>query len=136
METYDYREKAGCVNEMQTKIDTISENQAKAVSEYIDLLKNKEAEEQASYTLDWLTSTIIPILQNFAKMTCSCLNLEQQNKFVMIATLTNSEGFDILESCKSMRTLLNLASHIGINSKGDETSLTLIFDCGNLLDSI
>lgn len=53
-----------------------------------------------------------------------------------IGTLTNSNGFDITESYKFMRTRLDSARCIGVDSKDNEISLTLIFDCSNLLDSI
>lgn len=41
METYDYQHEIGFINEMETKIEILSEGEAKEVSEFIDMLKKR-----------------------------------------------------------------------------------------------
>lgn len=67
MDTYDYQHEIGFINEMETKIDTLSEGEAKEVSEFIDTLKKKTVQEQTLHSLEWLRVAILPTLQVYAK---------------------------------------------------------------------
>ena len=119
MESYDFTKETDYINEVQTKIDTLSKAESKHVSDFIDSLKEKTIQEQTSKMLSWFSIAILPCIREYAEMTSSN----------MIATLENQYGFDITESCKMMKAIICLANHIGIDIKEGNASLSLIFDC-------
>lgn len=132
MEIYDYQDTPNHFDEMGEKIDTLSNQEAQQVSDFIDSLKAKEMEKQTVQALDWFNTAILPALQEYAMMTASCLTIES-NDDIMVATLENRHGLDITESCRVIRALISLANHIDINAKGETALLTLIFNCSNFI---
>lgn len=128
MEICNYQDTANHIDEMGEKIDSLSNKEAKQVSEFIDTIKEKAEQERISQSLAWFQSAILPPIQAFAEMTYSRLSIET-NEATVIATLENRQGLDIAESCRVIRTLITFSNHIGINATEDAVSLTLIFDC-------
>lgn len=133
METYDYQHEIGFINEMETKIETLSEGEAKEVSEFIDTLKKKTVQEQTSHSLEWIKVAILPMLQAYAKKTCSLLIIEEAHNSAIIATLKNDIGYDIAENSRLIKMLFNLADYVGIESEDGKTCIALVFDSANLV---
>lgn len=133
METYDYQHEIGFINEMEAKIEILSEGEAKEVSEFIDMLKKKTVQEQTIHSLEWIKVAILPILQKYAKKTCSLLIIEEAHDSVIIATLKNDIGYDIAENSRLIKLLFNLANHVGIESEDCKTCISLVFDGTNLV---
>jgi len=133
METYNYRQNTNYVNEIEVKLEILSEKQARQVSEFIDEIEEKTKQKHHSHSLNLFDSAILPVLQDFAEITSSILTVEKDDKAIITTTLTNNYGFDITESCRSMRALINLSNHIAINGNDRETTLTLIFDFSALI---
>ena len=133
MDTYDYQNEIGFINEMETKIDTLSEGEAKEVSEFIDTLKKKTVQEQTTHSLEWIKVAILPILQEYAKKTCSLLIIEEAHESVIMATLKNDIGYDVTENSGFIKMLFNLANYVGIESEDEKTCIILVFDSANLV---
>jgi len=133
METYDYQHEIGFINEMEAKIEILSEGEAKEVSEFIDMLKKKTVQEQTTHSLEWIKVAILPILQEYAKKTCSLLTIEEAHDSVIIATLKNDIGYDIAENSRLIKLLFNLANQVGIESEDGKTCIALVFDSANLV---
>ena len=133
MDTYDYQHEIGFINEMETKIDTLSEGEAKEVSEFIDTLKKKTVQEQTLHSLEWLRVAILPTLQVYAKTTCSLLVIEEAHDSVIMVTLKNDIGYDITKNSRLIKMLFNLADFIGIESEDGKTCIALVFDSTNLV---
>lgn len=133
MDTYDYQHEIGFINEMETKIDTLSEGEAKEVSEFIDTLKKKTVQEQTSHSLEWLKIAILPALRAYAKKTCSLLIIEEAHESVIMATLKNDIGYDVTENSGFIKMLFNLANYVGIESEDEKTCIILVFDSANLV---
>lgn len=73
---------------------------------------------------------ILPLLQEFAEMTSSLLNVKYlEERHIIVASFSNALGFDITESCTTIKGLLIMADHIGINIEDRESNLVLIFNC-------
>lgn len=132
METYDYQHEIGFINEMESKIETLSEGEAKEVSEFIDSLKKKTVQEQTSHSLEWIKVAILPMLQAYAKKTCSLLIIEEAHDSAIIATLKRDIGYDIAENSRLIKMLFNLADYVGIESEDGKTCIALVFDSANL----
>ena len=133
MDTYDYQHEIGFINEMETKIDTLSEGEAKEVSEFIDTLKKKTVQEQTLHSLEWLRVAILPTLQVYAKKTCSLIVIEEAHDSVIMVTLKNDIGYDITKNSRLIKMLFNLADFIGIESEDGKTCIALVFDSTNLV---
>ena len=118
---------------MEAKIEILSEGEAKEVSEFIDMLKKKTVQEQTTHSLEWIKVAILPILQEYAKKTCSLLIIEEAHDSVIIATLKNDIGYDIAENSRLIKLLFNLANHVGIESEDGKTCISLVFDGANLV---
>lgn len=134
MQIYNYRKKTGYINTVNEKIDLLSEQQAKQVSEFIDTVREKTSQEQIEQSINWFNSAILPILKEFAEMTCSILSVEKEDTQIFVATLKNNNEIDITESSKPLQMIINLANHVNINSKNDEITLSLVFDCADFIN--
>lgn len=131
METYDYSS-TNYLNKMIQKIETLSEQQASQVLDFLDNLESHAKQEQASWLRNWFSSSVASVLQSFAEITNSCLTIEE-NENIIIATLQNAHGFEITESCQLFKNMLGLANHVGINYANESIELTLIFDCNKFI---
>ena len=97
------------------------------------MLKKKTVQEQTTHSLEWIKVAILPILQEYAKKTCSLLIIEEAHDSVIIATLKNDIGYDIAENSRLIKLLFNLANHVGIESEDSKTCISLVFDGANLV---
>lgn len=89
--------------------------------------QENEPESHESAML-FFCQSVLPILQDYAEMTSSLLIMDESDKGRQItATLKNSMGFDITESCKTIRGLLAMTENISISVENDDVVLTLIF---------
>lgn len=133
MQTYDYRENTGPINEVASKIDMLSEKQAKQVSEFIDKVKEFTGQEQISQSIEWTSAIILPILRSFAEITSSLLIVENNDTPIIETKFINDSRIDITENYRFIKIILNLASHISIESQNGETIFTLVFDCTDFI---
>lgn len=129
MDKYDYRQETDSINEAETEIDSLSENEAKQVLEFINTLKEHSAKEQTATLLERFNSALLPSLKDFAEITGSLLTVEESKHSCIVAELTNNQGFDITESCRIIRAIFTLANQVGILSKDGQTCISFIFDC-------
>lgn len=133
MQIYDYREETGYINTVSAKVDSLTERQAKQVSEFIDKVKDNTSQEQIAQSIKWFSFAILPILQSLGEITCSLLNVEKEDTPIIVVTLTNGEGIDFMQSNKYLQMIVNLSNHISINCKDGEVTLTLVFDCTDFI---
>ena len=129
MEQFDYRQETDSINEAETKIDSLSEKEAKEVLGFINTLKERSAKKQTTTLLERFNSALLPSLKDFAEITGSLLMVEENKNSCIIAELANSHGFDITESCRIIRAIFVLANQIGIESTDGETRISFILDC-------
>lgn len=129
MDKYDYRQETDSINETEIKMGSLSEKEAKQVLGFIHTLKERSAKEQTATLLERFNSALLPSLKDFAEITGSLLTIEENKHSCIIAELTNSQGFDITESCRIIRAIFALANQIGIESTDGETRISFIFDC-------
>ncbi len=132
METYDYTIDAERLNEAQIKIDTLPNDQLLKLAETVDEIRAVASEKQLENSKQYFKLAILPVLKDFAEMTCSRLTIDlQDGKQSIVATLQNPDGFDITQSCKFMRTAMFYSDHIGISFEDNAICLNLIFDCSS-----
>lgn len=82
--------------------------------------------EKESGSPSWFDLGIMPVLDDFAEMTGSVLEI-QKDESRLTATLKNEDGLDITESCRPMRAMLALANNIVISAEDGIPALSLIF---------
>lgn len=128
MERYDYSGIIEQADKLISLVDTLNGPEITAVLQTISEAKQTSLKKSEEQTSQWFDVAILPLLKEFAEMTSSVLEIERPQNTYFIATLANSQGLDITESCRAMRFMLAFSNHVGINSTDGITTLTLIFD--------
>ncbi len=129
MEVFDYSHNVK--DTLSIDADSLNSKEVRRVNHAIAIIKEESKEAREKSSLEWFHVAILPILQDFADMTASVLQLEADNKTIVVATIKNPLGLDITQSCNCMKMLFSLANHIGINIDDGQASLSFIFDCSD-----
>lgn len=128
METYDFRD--GSLYGVPEAVDQLSQKEMLRLKDMLETIKGDSEMERAEGGMEWLRNAIVPVLKDFAEMTSSLLCIEElDGRSAMVVTVRNGNGMDVTESCKCMKALMVLASHIGINAPDGTAELTMVFDC-------
>jgi hypothetical protein len=127
METYDYRVSEETI--MEAEWDRLNPVERRKLDEALKQIQLEHMNEKLKRHMLWFDNTIVPILKDFAELSSSELVIDKKADALAIATFRNSYGFDIMESDRWWRMALAAAGHIGIDTEGGETVLTLTFDC-------
>ena len=128
MEKYDYSGTIEQSDQLSQLLDTLSKCEITAALQAISEAKQTNRKENERKSSQWFEVAILPVLKDFAEMTSSILEIDRPQPAYFVATLSNEYGFDITESCRAMRFLLNFSNHIGISKIEKNVILTLMFD--------
>lgn len=126
MEIYDYREQKDYFEKASLKLDSFNNRQMKIASEAIDRVAIETEQTSQEFWLNWFDNAILPVLQDFAEMTTSLLEIEK-NDYLITATLSNQNSIDFTSNCMARLALFS-AAHIEIDKSCDGISLCLSFD--------
>lgn len=131
MERYDYTANADVVGNVSAEIDRLSNQEMLAVHEAIQSIRKENKQKKSEQGLEQFRQMILPALKNYAELTCSLLEVEQERDEVIIATFRDTSGFDIGFDDRSMRIALITASHISIELNSDHKGIALVlaYDC-------
>ena len=127
METYDYRVSEETI--MEEEWDRLNPIERKQLDEALKQIRLEHTNEKLKRHMMWFDNTIVPDLKDFAELSSSELVIDKKADTLAIAIFKNPYGFDIMENDRWWRMALAAAGHIGIDTEGGETVLTLTFDC-------
>lgn len=131
MEIFDYTQNEK--DALSIEVDSLSAKEVGKVNQAIVGIKKEFTSIRQENSLIWANNAILPILKDFAEVTSSVLQVDTDNPRILVATLKNTAGFDITESCKCMKLIFDLANHIGIDVENGQIALSLIFDCSDYI---
>lgn len=132
MDTYNYNDNNHYADKLSTLLDDLSQKEAKAAVRAIEETKATDLSRRQKSYGKWFDEAIFPILEDFAEVSSSILEIERNDDSYIISTITNQYGLDIADTCKMMKYALTFASYIGMNICDGAIALTLIFDYNNL----
>ena len=131
MEFFDYSQ--NCEDMLSIDVDSLSPKEVRQVNQAITTIKQNSSTIRQQNSLIWFNTALLPILQDYAELTSSFLQVEPDDTGIIIATIKNSMGLDIGESHKCMKMLLGLATHIGVNIDNGQATLNLVFECSEYI---
>lgn len=132
METYDFRNTQN-IGEIPAMLDSMSSKEIRAVGDAIVEIKRQSQQEEIDKCSQWITDALVPIIKDFAELTCSILTIDKEGTLIII-TLSNTHSLDITGVCRGMHIALNAASQISIQLDGKDITLTLTYDCNQFVD--
>ena len=130
MEIYDYTNPTDTFEKDSLITDSFNNRQLKKLSEAIKIIQMDSEKENAVYWEQWFNASILPILKDFAETTASKLVIERDEYITF--TFRNKQGLDITENCM-LRFVFMLSEYIGISKDGEDTVLTLTFNCNKYI---
>lgn len=111
-------------------MEELDSRQRLAVHEAVEKIKSDAERETIVRHTEWIDNAIIPTLKEFAAFTFSVLEIERDDKGILVAILRNSYSISIMESCRSMYMALLMASYIAVEKdQNGNAVLSLTYDC-------
>lgn len=128
MKEYDYMDTSS-IDKLSMMVDNLTPEEAEAALAAIEGVRGDGTDKKAEEFKSWFDAAFLPILKDFAQITSSSLQIEQDEHHDIIATLTSKCGFDITVNQKRMHAVISAADHISVTkwTNADEVQFTLIF---------
>lgn len=127
MDTYDYRENNE--DDILAEVEELNKRQRQAVHEAIIKIREETEAETIQQNNNWFDNSILPALKKYAQLSSSVLDIERDKKEIIQATLRNSCGLEITETCRGLYMALNMAVHIMVDIEAGDPVLVLTYDC-------
>lgn len=124
-------------NQMEEEFERVYELLGKEERQQLQAAMKKIQEEScqkaAERSKEWFQKAVIPVLKDFAEITESVMTVKQMEGSIYEIILKNPYGYDITEDSRSLRIMMGLAVHIGIEMRNGEVILALTYDCSKSL---
>lgn len=127
MERYDYRNNTE--NDILVEVEELNKKQRQAVHDAIQKVREETEEEAIQESIAWFDNSILPLLKEYAELTSSILDVERDKRELIQATLRNSCGLEITETCKGLYMALIMAVQIIVDIDDKDLVLVLTYDC-------
>lgn len=131
MNTYD-RLSQNCL-ELDKEIDTLTKSERQQLTEAMKQIRLETARMAIKHSQMWFKEAILPVLQHYAEVSESVLELREMTGNIIEAAFRNQIGYDIPEDSLCMKMVMGLAVHTEIGIIDNEVMLTLTFDCTRML---
>lgn len=132
MERYDFRDDS--TNDILSEVEELNRRQRQAAHEAIKQIREETEAETILQNNQWFDSSILPALRTYAELTFSILDIERDRKEIIQATLRNSSGLEITESCRSLYMALIMAVQIFVDVEDGDPVLILTYDCRKFIN--
>lgn len=125
MEQYDYTF-MGNSDLVLAELDMLSRSQLKAAGEAITEIKKRSEQESRRQFCQWFDTALLPVFKRFAETTCSVLEVSRTPADIT-AVFRNSQGVDLPDECRGMKTAFCMAGHVYMQKEGEDMVLGLVF---------
>lgn len=118
---------------IDAEFDKLNLQQRIKLNEALKQIRQENARTAAERSKEWFQEAVIPVLKDFAEITESVMTVKQMEGSIYEIILKNPYGYDITEDSRSLRIMMGLAVHIGIEMRNGEVILALTYDCSKSL---